>query len=194
MRRGYRRKGSRRKLIGELLYWLAILLLFACITSGNTKKFFEKGLITVLICIGVFLALKYLVKYIKNQKYLKSTMSKVDVMSGEDFEGFLKAHFEALGYKVRLTPKTADYGADLILTREGEKIAVQAKRYRNEKVSNKAVQEVVAAIPVYDKNHSGMKGMVVTNSYFTSNAVTQARACNVELWDRDTLKRKFKLQ
>lgn len=193
MSRKYRRRSKKSKLTGEILYWLIVLTMFAYFTRGSdTKWFFIKGIIGILGCVGVYFGIKYLIHSNKKKRYLSSALSKVDVMSGEEFEGFLKAHFEKLGYKVKLTPKTADYGADLILTKGKEKIAVQAKRY-SDKVSNKAVQEVVGAIPYYDKACTGMKGMVITNSYFTANAVTQARACGVTLWDRDDLRKKFGL-
>jgi len=46
---------------------------------------------------------------------------------------------------------------------------MQAKYYTNP-VGNKAIQEVVAAIPFYGAN----KGMVATNSPFTKSAIALA--------------------
>ena len=37
---------------------------------------------------------------------------------------------------------------------------------------------------IYNAN----KAMVITNSTYTQSAIDLASACNVELWDRDTLK------
>ena len=59
---------------------------------------------------------------------------------------------------------------------------VQAKRYFN-KVSNKAVQEVVASMKYYNAT----SGIVVTNNYFTKSAIEFAEANNIKLWDRDKL-------
>ena len=103
-------------------------------------------------------------------------------MTGEEFEEYLKAQFERQGYKVRLTPRSNDYGADLVLTRNKEVTVVQAKRYQGN-VGNKAVQEIVAAQAYYDAD----RAMVVTNSYFTNPARKLAEANDVELWDRDNL-------
>lgn len=60
--------------------------------------------------------------------------------------------------------------------------AVQVKRYHRH-VGVKAVQETVAAKQVYNCTHA----MVITNSTFSSQARTLARANQVELWDRDRL-------
>ena len=94
-----------------------------------------------------------------------------------------------MGYKVKTTPRTNDYGADLILTKDGDKIVVQAKRW-NDPVGNSAVQEVVAAKAYYKAN----RAMVVTNSYFTSNARSLAHVNNVELWDRSNLVKKLEIE
>ena len=61
-----------------------------------------------------------------------------------------------------ITKESGDQGMDVIAEKNGIKIGIQAKCYSS-KVSNKAVQEIVAAINHYDCH----KGMVVTNSYFT---------------------------
>lgn len=106
----------------------------------------------------------------------------LDYLEGYHFELFLKKLFKTMGYKVKNTPLSGDQGADLVLERFNEVIAVQAKRY-NSKVNNKAVQEVVASLAYYNANN----GMVVTNSNFTSSAVRLARSNNVELINRKKL-------
>lgn len=111
-------------------------------------------------------------------------------MTGIEFEEFLKAHFQSLGYRVTLTQASHDYGADLILKdRNGEKTAVQAKKYSG-KVGIKAVQEISGAVGYYGAD----KAIVVTNSYFTSSAVQLAKSNAVELWDRNQLIQRFQIQ
>ena len=121
----------------------------------------------------------------KNQsrnKYLKSGINLVDQMKGVEFEKLLKAHFEKMGYSVKLTNASNDYGADLLLRKGTYCIAVQAKRY-SPKVGIKAVQEIASSL-----NHYGAsKGIVVTNSYYTKNAIELAKTNSIELWDRDKL-------
>ena len=110
-------------------------------------------------------------------------------MDGVTFEYFLQAHFEKLGYKVKTTPKSSDYGADLILTKDGIKTVVQAKRYKG-KVGVAAIQQAYASMGFYKASRC----MVITNSYYTSQARTLAKKNGVILWDRETLIRKFKIK
>ena len=107
---------------------------------------------------------------------------RMDGMTGVQFEQMLRAVFTALGYAVSATPVTGDYGADLIMTGGGRRIAVQAKRL-SQNVGNKAVQEALAGMRHYDAD----EGWVVTNSSFTRAAVRQARSAGVVLVDRDAL-------
>jgi hypothetical protein len=110
------------------------------------------------------------------------SMDLIDNMEGIEFEEFLKKFFETLGYNVELTKSTGDQGADLIIKKYDEKIAVQAKCYSGS-VGNSSVQEIVAAKKYYQCNGA----MVVTNSYFTNGAIDLAKVNNVELWDRKKL-------
>lgn len=54
-------------------------------------------------------------------------------------------------------------------------------------VGDKAVQEAVAAKPMYRCD----RAMVVTNRYFTGQAKRLAQANDVALWDRDDLVREL---
>lgn len=65
---------------------------------------------------------------------------------------------------------------------------MQCKRYKG-KVGISAVQEVLGAKGYYKAD----KAMVITNSYFTPNAIKLANANDVELWDRNDLINKFNL-
>jgi len=112
----------------------------------------------------------------------KITIEDIDIMDGINFENFLGKLFHAMGYQQEVTKASGDQGADLILEKFGEKTVVQAKRYSGN-VSNKAVQEVLAAKEFY-KCH---KSIVITNSYFTKSAKELACSSSVELWDRDIL-------
>lgn len=123
-------------------------------------------------------------KYEQNLLYgiKKYTINDAQNLSGKEFEIFLKQLFNNLGYQVENLRHTKDQGADLIISKFGERIAVQAKRYSGN-VGNSAIQEIVAAIKHYNTN----RGMVITTSYFTSSAVELAKSNNIELIDRDKL-------
>lgn len=113
---------------------------------------------------------------------LNSGIYEIDEMSGREFEQYLKYLYIKAGYKVRLTPASGDFGADLILEKETQRIAVQAKRYKS-KVGIKAVQEIASAKTHYRATDT----WVVTNNHFTSAAVTLAQSNGVKLYDREAL-------
>lgn len=145
----------------------------------------------VLLIVGVILLrflLNRIIRFIKKKRYLHSTIHRIDIMQGVEFEECLKAHFERMGYKVNLTPKSGDYGVDLICHGRKDHFVVQAKRYSG-KIGISAVQQIIGGMHYYGFS----KGMVVTNSYFTKNAHELAEKSNVVLWDRDTLQKKFRI-
>lgn len=107
-----------------------------------------------------------------------------DVLDGYQFEHYTKKLLDLLGYTSIVTGKSYDYGADLIAKKNDTKIVVQCKRYKDS-VSNKAIQEVVAA----KKHYNCQKTLVIATSSFTNSAIVLAKSNDVELWDRETLKR-----
>jgi HJR/Mrr/RecB family endonuclease len=94
--------------------------------------------------------------------------------------------FKRVGFDVQRTPYRGDFGADFVLTWSGVKIAVQAKRSRRQ-VGVAAVQEVVAAKAYYECE----RAMVVTNGYFSEQAIILARANGVRMRSRDDLAREL---
>lgn len=130
-----------------------------------------------LVFTGVFIF-----KLIEKRRLARSGISDIDTMSGELFEKYLEVLFERLGYKVERTRYIGDYGADLIIQKDGIRTAVQAKRYKG-KVGVKAIQEVVGAKGYYNCD----RAMIVSNSYFTRQAKELASKNGVELWDRNDL-------
>lgn len=116
----------------------------------------------------------------------RSGLKDIDAMSGRDFERYLQVLFTKLGFNVQQTAAHGDFGADLVVSSKGIRLAIQAKRHRR-KVGVKAVQEAVAAKGYYSCD----KAMVITNSFFTRQAVTLARRNRVVLWDRNRLAREM---
>ena len=111
-----------------------------------------------------------------------SRISEIDAMGGFEFEEFISLILSDLGYDVKPTRKSGDFGADLILEKNGERIIVQTKRY-SQKVSVSAIQEITAA-----QNFYGIyRACVITNNYFTAPAIKLANANNIKLIDRDEL-------
>jgi HJR/Mrr/RecB family endonuclease len=111
-------------------------------------------------------------------------MRAVDAMSGRQFERWLAGFFERLGFQVESTPYSGDYGADLILTWNGVRIAVQAKS-GHQNVGVVAVQQVFTASAYYGCEQA----LVVTNQYFTEQALILAEKLGVRLRHRGDLDR-----
>lgn len=108
-------------------------------------------------------------------------------MSGTQFENTLRQLFERDGWRVDLTKLTGDFGADLILHKDGKKVVVQAKRWKSP-VGIRGVQEVVGARDTYKADEAWL----VCCSTFTNAAIAQASASKVWLRDRAWLEAKLK--
>jgi len=130
---------------------------------------------------------------IRNESKEENSPGKVNIyaldnLSGREFEHFLKWFFEEMGYSVELTKLAADSGVDLVAVKDDEKIAVQAKRYkRTMKISNNVILKTYGGKDIYGCS----KSIVVATTYFTEQAIKDAKKLDIELWDRDTLSAKI---
>ncbi len=178
-RRNARRSTGRRRRrkdesLGGLLF---IGALFAWYTLGAAWT------IILVLAAAVLFVTFIVVRERRNHRRLSASgINDIDHMDGRQFEERLAAHFRQQGYRVDLTPYQGDFGADLIVERDGLRTAVQAKRYSGN-VGVGAVQEIVSARGYYHCQQA----MVVTNSSFTQAARQLAVANGVTLWDRNGL-------
>ncbi|KAB2489654.1 restriction endonuclease [Priestia endophytica] len=139
------------------------------------------------LLIVCFYVIRFIYRWIGERIALKrlaqSGIPYIDQMDGFQFEFYLKSLFQELGYQAQVTPKSGDFGADLIM-KGPQKIVIQAKRYgRKNRVGISAIQQVYGAQAYYKAD----KAWVVTNSLFTKRARALAKACNVQLFDRQAL-------
>lgn len=172
------KKEKRRNFIYRwLLYFLDTVFCIVMIYRSYQDP--ARLIILAAFFISSFLLLNIYFAGKRKKMYLNCSLEDVDEMTGIEFETFLYYKFSKRGYRVKTTPVTGDYGADLILKRRKEKIVVQAKRYQR-CVGIAAVQEVIGSIAFYGAD----EGMVVTNSFFTPNAYKLAKANDIVLWDR----------
>jgi len=134
----------------------------------------------------VFALLRFYIQEKEEQltrESIRKEPQKLVSLTGAEFEKLLYRLFESMGYKVELIGKSGDQGGDLITNKDGERILIQAKCYRDWSTGNDAVQQVVAAMKYYDCN----KAMVITTSYFTSEAIVLAKANKTELISKERL-------
>lgn len=113
--------------------------------------------------------------------------------SGFPFEAYLAELFRAEGYTATIdkivTGGCVEHEVDVVLTRERIKIFVEAKFHNNPgyKTDLKTVLYVQARIDDIQKNMkmTPVRGLVVTNTKFTSKAIQYATCQGLELlgWD-----------
>jgi restriction system protein len=175
-----RRKIKKQESIIELLFIPLVFLSFYI--TRSIEKTIIIGAVSAIGLLIVYITIKTISKQKKEKRLRNSGIVEIDKMDGLQFEHYLSALFNALGYKARTTNAAGDYGADLLLTKENTKIVVQAKRY-SKNVGIKAIQEIVASKLHYDANDA----WVVTNSFYTKPAVALALSNGVRLIDRKEL-------
>ena len=108
-----------------------------------------------------------------------------DQLSGEQFEEAVAALLSYEGFtKIDLTPKSGDYGVDIIAYRNNEKYVFQCKRYSS-KLGIASVQQVYAG----QSHYHASKAVVITNNTYTVNAINLAKETGVELKDRNWLRK-----
>lgn len=179
----YRSRRKRKQQYIELFIFIGVLLYLAKYVNNNTYTIIVGGVACLVFLVAIIVVLsKYIKRRSKKSYYINSDIHNIDNMTGAQFEEYLKAHFVKQGYRVNITPSSNDYGADLVMYKNGVTSIVQAKRHKD-KVGIKAIQEIVGAMGYYNAD----KCLIVTNSYFTANAKKLADANNAELWDRKKL-------
>lgn len=116
------------------------------------------------------------------QRFGAAKAAELDQLDGVEFEEFLAGLFRAQGYAAELTPTSGDYGADLILSKDGQRIAVQAKRYVGS-VGVGAVQEALSGMAYY----KCQAAWVITTGTFTTNALELAQKSGVKMIGRSEI-------
>lgn len=133
----------------------------------------------------LFFVIKFIWKILRNKfayKYLNTiNIEKIDSLDGRGLEDFLYYYLTSLGFKVKKTKHSHDYGADLIVEFQKKIIVIQCKLYYNHSVGNSAIQEIATAKNYYN----ALRAIVITNSYFTNSAITLSKASDVTLIDRN---------
>ncbi|MDO8668467.1 MAG: restriction endonuclease [bacterium] len=136
----------------------------------------------------VFILLKHYIQEKEvnlTRESIKQEPRKFIRLSGSDFEKLINRLYTAKGYTVELIGRSGDQGGDLIANKDGERILIQTKCYRDWSTGNAAVQQVVGAMKLYDCQ----KTIVITTSYFTPEAISLARANNTLLISKENLQK-----
>lgn len=106
-----------------------------------------------------------------------------DLMDGHEFEEFCADLLRGNGFGfVKVTQASADHGIDITARMKNISYAIQCKCYSSN-VGNSAIQQAYSGKTIYNADIA----VVMTNSYFTKQAIEDAKKLNVCLWDRNHL-------
>ncbi len=120
--------------------------------------------------------------------FSKTGVYSVDILSEKEFEHFTKWLLEELGYEVHPERFEADLGSEFVASKDDQKIVILTRGCpKDNKVSNVVVLKTVEAGLICGCSRS----IVIAPSYFSQQALLDARKLGVELWDKDTLTAKI---
>lgn len=106
-----------------------------------------------------------------------------DKMDGHDFEYYCANILRKNGFKnVEVTQGSKDHGVDILAEKDDITYAIQCKCYSSN-IGNSAIQQAHTGKYIYKKDVA----VVMTNQYFTKQAIEEAMQIGVKLWDRDKL-------
>ncbi|URJ45222.1 restriction endonuclease [Paenibacillus polymyxa] len=175
-----RRRRKQKNSIEEIIAGIALIAPFFFIYSVTGS--IGASVFASFVAVAMVIAFIFYRQMAAATRLRNSGIAEIDKMDGRQFEKYLGLLFSAQGYKAEVTQAAGDYGADLVLTKSGQRIVVQAKRY-SKNVGLKAVQEVYGAVAHYRASSA----WVVTNSDYTEQAYKLARSNNVRLINREQL-------
>jgi restriction system protein len=184
-----------RKVGHEVKLLFIVMADIATLYFGNailrSRQLSIASMIGKLINVTIFsLAVTWMLVALKkglavhSQKSHRYRKCRMDDMEGHDFEFFCAELLKANGFRcVEVTQGSGDFGIDIIAyDMRGLKYGIQCKRYGSN-VGWHAVEEARAGAEYYGCD----RAVVMTNNYFTRQAVEGAQKINVELWNRDVL-------
>lgn len=113
---------------------------------------------------------------------------KLDTLTGLQFEILISKILKKSGYHhVALTKNSNDYGIDILAEKNHLTYGFQCKRYQK-KIGVDAISQTKAGQSYYQLDCVA----VITNSYFTNQAVTLAQCNDILLIDRNQLLKMIK--
>lgn len=114
----------------------------------------------------------------------KAGVYPVDCLCEKEFEYFTKWLFEELGYEIQPEQHAVAWGFDFVAVQNGEKIAVQARKYpKTYRVTN----TILSLTEQAEQAYGCQRAIVLATTYFTGQACADAEKLGVELWNIETL-------
>jgi HJR/Mrr/RecB family endonuclease len=133
--------------------------------------------------VATALGIKSQVEKRTGSKELWDRFDRTYRSSSREFEQFVADLFSAVGYESRVVGASGDMGVDVLLEKDGKRIAVQCKRYRKP-AGIQAVQEAFTGQHYHDANEA----WVVAPKGLTRRARLLAEKVGVTTFDWQELK------
>ena len=114
-------------------------------------------------------------------------IEELDKFTEVEFEIFIAGLLEKEDFRIIGIVTTRDHGINILAEDLQYKIAIQVKHFRK-KLTIKAIREAIKGYKYYDCD----KMMIVTSAFFTDAAIKLAKMNNIELVDRNGLKKLIK--
>ena len=146
-----------------------------------------KELFFIMIGIAVLaLALRVMLDLASRRSKIKWYLGKKKVqdlqqLTPTQFEEYIAALFQSLGYETKVTGGSGDGGVDVEAVKDGYVHYIQCKKYISSKVPVSAVRDFYGAIA--DRVDGG-KGYFITTNVFTLDAEKFAEDKPIELIDK----------
>lgn len=151
--------------------------------SRFSTKNLSLGRLNELFEISTFDKLKTLLSQGAKAESEQIIKINYDDMNGYQFEKFCAEILRKNGFEnIELTQGSGDHGIDILAEKDNITYAIQCKCYSSN-IGNSAVQQAHTGKSLYHKDIA----VVITNRYFTTQAIEEAEALGVKLWDRDYL-------
>jgi restriction system protein len=137
--------------------------------------------VSAVIVVGVWC---WALVVIRNSRAAGKRLDELKAMTPVEFEHWVAARFEDLGYKVKTTALSGDHGVDLVAKRDSEKVVIQCKRYRDTAVGEPTMRDLYGTM----QHESADRAFLVTTGYLTPAAISWTTGKPIEIWDGQYLR------
>ncbi len=147
----------------------------------------EDSILYVITVVATLLLLTLVIRFKrrKGKKVKGLTLAKLKSMSPREFEHTMAELLSRLGYKdVKVIGGSGDLAVDIIAKYKDDIVVVQCKRYTSKKVGSPELQMFIGMMVT---EYKASKGIYITTSSFTKDAIELARRHRIELWDGNKL-------
>ena len=192
-------KKERQEAIAMLLFLTILLSVLGAFLlevrgdfAGGFACFFLAAMFALLLIAGMFpTEIRTFAEFVRAivrrpEGVRVETLEQLKSLSPQEFERAMATFLENMGYrKVRVTGGIGDLSRDIICENlAGHSVAVQCKRYSDQKISSPEIQKFIGMKTV---EHKADKGIFITTSSFTEPAEELAKKHEIVLWDGDKL-------